>query len=213
MATRLQSREQAAQLIRKGLKPEDISRWPQISLPQFMLDDIVDQELECQGIRKGHRSYPARRQSLLVEIGQPAATVAMDWGRIIARHDEADTPPSFSLVFVLKSLDAFAAADSACRLTSEFDAEAIQFAVGKVIEAKFADIERAGAELSEGGYAGEILKFEVLDTRRVNYRELSESLADFVEHYDIVGMLNDESVVVRGSEDSARRYVRQGWTS
>lgn len=213
MATRLHSREQAAQLIRKGLTPGDISRWPQISLPQFMLDDIVDQELECQGIRRGHRSYPARRQGLLVELGQPAATVAMDWGSIIARHDEADTPSSFSLVFVLKSLDACAVADSAFPLTSEFDTEAIQFAVGKVIEAKFADIERAGAELSEGAYAGEILKFEVLDTRRVNFRELSASLADFVEHYDIVGMLNDESVVVRGSEESARRYVRQEWAA
>lgn len=57
MAIRVQSREQAAQLIRNGLKPEDISRWPQIALPQFLLDDIVDQELECLGIRKGHRSY------------------------------------------------------------------------------------------------------------------------------------------------------------
>ena len=213
MANRLQSREQAAQLIRKGLRPEDISRWPQIALPQFMLADIVDQELECQGIRKGHRSYPARRQGLLVELGQPAATVAMDWGRIIARHDEADSPPSFSLVFVLKSLNAVAAADSARRLTSEFDAEAIQFAVGRVIEAKFADIERAGAELSEGGNVGEFLKFDVLDTRRVNYRELCESLADFVEHYDIPGMLNDEAVVVHGSEESARRYVRPGWAA
>ncbi|MBA9846610.1 hypothetical protein [Ralstonia pickettii] len=213
MAIRVQSREQAAQLIRNGLKPEDISRWPQIALPQFLLDDIVDQELECLGIRKGHRSYDARRQGLLVELGQPAPTVSMDWGRIIAMHDEADTPPSFSLVFVLKSLEAVATAESTRRLTSEFDAEAIQFAVGKVIEAKFADIERAGAELTEGSYAGEILKFDVLDTRRVNYRELSESLADFVEHYDIPGMLNDESVVVRGSEESARRYVRAGWAA
>jgi hypothetical protein len=210
MATGLHSREEAAELIRKGLTAERIGRWPQKVLPQFMLDDLADQELECQGIRPGHRLYAQRRRSVLEEITQPFATIELAWGRIIARYEEGEDPPAFAMVFALNAPE-FSARHKASRISGEFDAEALQFAVGKVIETKFADIERFGAELTDGGIAGELLKFVVLDTRRKDFHALGESLADFVEHYDMAAMLADSAVVIDGNEASARRYVAHGW--
>lgn len=212
MTTALRSQVDAATLIRKGFSEEDLARWPQKSLPQFMLEDMADQELDLLGIKRGHRVYQQRRKSMLEELSQPLPTIELSWGRIIARYDDSDSPLSFSLVFAFNSPDGFPNRQRP-GLGSECDIEAIQFAIGKVLETKFADIERAGAELTDSYVAGEILKFEVLDASRANLKVLSESIADFVEHYDMVGMLADESVVVHGNEASARRYVAHGWVA
>lgn len=210
MTTALRSQVDAAILIRKGLSAADLARWQQKSLPEFMLEDLADQELDCLGLKRGHRVYEQRRKAMLEELSQPVPTIDLSWGRIVARYDDSDSPPSFSLVFAFNSPEGFPNRQRPS-LGSECDIEAIQFAIGKVLETKFADIERAGAALTDSYVAGEILKFEVLDTSRTNFKALSESIADFVEHYDMVGMLADESVVVHGNEASARRYVAHGW--
>lgn len=210
MTTALRSQVDAAILIRKGLSAADLARWQQKSLPEFMLEDLADQELDCLGLKRGHRVYEQRRKAMLEELSQPVPTIELPWGRIVARYDDSDSPPSFSLVFAFNSPEGFPIRQRPS-LGSECDIEAIQFAIGKVLETKFADIERAGAALTDSYVAGEILKFEVLDTSRTNFKALSESIADFVEHYDMVGMLADESVVVHGNEASARRYVAHGW--
>ncbi|CAB3754735.1 hypothetical protein [Paraburkholderia humisilvae] len=212
MTTALGSQVDAANLIRKGLSAEKLALWPQRSLPRFMLEDLADQEMDLLGIKRGHRVYEQRRKGVLEELGQPVPTIELSWGRIIARYDDADSPPSFALVFAFNSPEGFLSRQRP-GLGTDCDIEAIQFAIGKVLETKFADIERSGAELTDSYVAGEILKFEVLDTSRTNFKVLSESIADFVEHYDMIGMLADESVVLHGNEASARRYVAHGWVA